>query len=392
MSAVRGIDAGVAENPNTLRYQWRGAVFQDNVRFINIEALSENAEAAGGDARKVNEVYDAVINFKSQMLEKGFSFPNRFGGAPYGDKSQTAVIAGFIIILAVLYMYAVSILNMPESGALYVYIAVVGIVSIFVNYIMYKYLSGIYAGILLISGISLLSLSIFKITASNMPRFRKIVAIVFTTLSSLALTAATAKAMTGGIEYRMGLSYFTGAPIVFFAVGLTAFINYGVVFENVNSVKYFGNFVISAFQKINLKTVLSVLGLAVISAGYFSLKKWAPALIFTVENAVNKTTLNIFGIKPSLWEVLAGYPAFCGFLYFMFKKSGPKPFISFGILSSILFASILTPFCEMTFAAAFAKFCAGLAVFLIYASILAFAATGLNLRAKKLKKRNYYRG
>ena len=311
-------------------YQWYNSIIERNTKFINIDIL-KNEDLSNEENYILTK--KAVDRLVKQLYTRKYSLNNYNNPSYYTNNSQIAVIAGFIIILAMLYIYLMSAFGIKYLDILFIFLA---FVSILINYVYYERLTNAYVTILSIVSVSLTTLLIFRTVKSNFKnKFLKIIliptGIIFTAIVSIST-------MTADINYYIGTNHFSEVNIsVLLPIVITIY-NYYLVFWSEPKA------ILKAFVNISKSQFLVFSAVALIIIVYYIIRNGKSSLILPFEYDLRIFLTDLFYIRPRFKEFLIGYEALALFIYLSVYKKKNTAF--FAILSTILFTTILNTFCH----------------------------------------------
>jgi hypothetical protein len=223
------------------------------------------------------------------------------------------------------------------------------LVSIFVNYSFYSYVSQIYAGLIMITSISLLTLVLFKLASKVSSSKNKLLALLLMPVLILSSSIIAITALLSSVAFYTSTDLFYGVKISLVIPIITSIINYNIVFWKFKTINEIGSKIIELSKRVNRATLILICAFLLIFLAYYIVRTGKSNFILPIEDIFRKTLTDIFGVRPRLKEFLIGYPAFFAFVYFSTYKKDEIFMPIFGILSTILFTSILNTFCH-TFA------------------------------------------
>jgi hypothetical protein len=349
-SVIRGVNIDkVVEYDKTKYkyryYQWFNSAVERNTTFINVNILKNE----GIDTKENFELTKKSIQvFIDKMQKNSYKFPQAIQNISYKVNLQIATIAGFIVLLILLYLYILIIFGDKFKNLEFIFIGIT-LISIFFNYSYYFYVSQIYAGLIMIASISLLTLILFKTANKAYPNKIKLLILLLSPLVMLSLAIVVITALLSSIAFYTSTDLFYGVKISLIIPILTSVINYNIVFWKIKAFSEIWSKIKWLSKKIN-KMILIITGVfALLFLVYYLIRTGKSSFILPIEDVFRKTLTDIFNVRPRLKEFLVGYPVFFAFVYFaIYKKSVfIKPIC--GIIATILFTSILNTFCH-TFA------------------------------------------
>ena len=331
-------------------YQWYNSIIERNTKFINIELLKNEDLTNQENFELTKKAVDKLVN---QLVGRKYTLDNFYRPIYYANMSQIAVIAGFIMILAMLYIYLLLAFSAKHIDILFIFTA---FISILFNYAYYNSLANIYISILMIVSVALITLITFKLAKSSLKN--RLFRIIQICVAILFCTSATISAMTANIDYHIGSRHFVDISFGITIPILITLYNYCLVFSgNIKAVlkaafnpkrnedSERASWVHAIFEN-KKQLILCVVILSSVIA-YYILRNSKSNLILPFEYNLRTYLTDIFYIKPRFKEFLLGYEAFTFFLYFsIYKKFEKKNLLVFAVLSTVLFTSILNTFCH----------------------------------------------
>ena len=311
-------------------YQWYNSIIERNTKFINIDILKNEDITNEENYRFTRAAIDRLVN---QLYKRKYTIDTHNDPAYYVDNSQIAVIAGFIIILAFLYIYLMMAFNLKYLDILFLFL---GFVSILFNYVYYEQVANIYVAILMVASSALITLQIFKTLNSSFKN--KLPKVIFTFLGITSVSAVLISTMTADINYYIGSRHFSEVNIsLLIPLAITVF-NYCLVFM--------GNMkaVVKSLMGLSKKQLILYSAAIVAVILYYIVRNGKTSIILPFEYNVRTFLTDLFYIRPRFKEFLIGYEALTLFVYFSVYKKKNIPI--FGIMSTILFTSIMNTYCH----------------------------------------------
>ena len=311
-------------------HQWYNSIIERNTKFINIDIL-KNEDITNEE----NYVFTkkAVDKLVFKLYERKYSLDNYNNPVYYVINSQIAVIAGFLIILAFIYIYLLLAFNIRHIDILFLFL---GFVSVLLNYVYYERLINIYITILVIISSSIITLYMFRTLASSFKN--KIIKVISVSFGILLVSVSAIAAMMADMNYYIGTKNFSEVNLsVLIPLAITVF-NYYTVFVKEPKAA------IKAIFGINRKYLIAFLAVLFMVIVYYIIRNGKSSLILPFEYDVRIYLTNLFYIRPRFKEFLIGYEALTLFVYLSVYKKKNNAF--FAILSTVLFTSILNTYCH----------------------------------------------
>ncbi len=322
-------------------YQWYNSAIERNTTFLNVNILKNEDRTLDENILLTNK---AVSDFTKKMDTLGYSINTDREDIPYRYNLRTASLCGGIVIVILIYLY-LTLLGITLKNPLTI-TAFSSIFTMIISYPLYDYVTKFYAIILMILVTALLSLIIFKIINSENSVKNKIISCSSSFVGFMILGALMITAMFSDLNFYLGNKWIFGVKLSLLIPFLFTAFNYNHVFLKLKSPK-------EAFEKLKeiLKDIpkyviiiCSVVLVFIVS--YYLIRTGKSDLILPFEDIVRKKLTDIFIIRPRFKEFLIGYPCFILFIYVSLFRKSEKLKIVTGILSTLLFTSILNTFCH----------------------------------------------
>jgi hypothetical protein len=305
-----------------------------------------------------NEGIDAAENFKltkasiqtflDEMKKNGYKFPETIQNVVYKVNLQIVTIAGFIVLLVLIYLYVILLFGAKFKNLELTFIGI-SLVSIFVNYSFYSYISQIYAALIMIFSVSLLTLIIFKTVASDRTNKNRLLILFLAPIIMLALSILAITGLLSSIAFYTSSDSFYGVKITLVIPILTTIFNYNIVFLKIKTFNQIAPKIKELSKMANKGALILIGAFALVFLAYYIIRTGKSNFILPIEDIFRKKLTDIFNVRPRLKEFLIGYPVFFGFVYFSIYKKNVFIMPICGIISTILFTSVLNTFCH-TFA------------------------------------------
>lgn len=321
-------------------YQWFNSALERNTVFIHTNIL-ENPQV--DQDTNFSLTAKAISDFTSSL--KGYQFPDARENIPYSYPQNTMVMAGGILALSLIYLYLLFMSRKPISYLTEGYFVAM-MVSVIASYAFASYLAAFFAWLVMVSAVSLITIVLFY-QDDTLPPKKKLLWMLLSTFTILAVAIIAIAALLGGIEFYTSTALFYGVKLsLLIPVAVTIFNAYLIYYSKDLSLKEAPKAFWNWCKKLN-RWILLPVGIAILLfLGYYLIRTGKSDLLLPMEDRFRKWLTDVFYIRPRFKEFLFGYPMFSLFVYCCVSKARLEWRLITGILSTILFTSILNTLCH----------------------------------------------
>ncbi len=322
-------------------YQWYNSLLERNTSFLNVNILKNEGKTAEENTALTLK---AIKDLKEKTENMGYSLNPDSIDIPYRYNLRTASLCGGIAIVLLLYLYltllGISIKNPLTS------VAFASVFSMVISYPLYDYITKFYAVIIMILTVSLYTLILFKTINSENSYKNKLIISLASFFALMLFGSFFITAMFSDLNFYLGNKWVFGVKISLILPFVTTAFNYNTVFLKIKSPKELLEKTKSELKAIPKYVLISGICVFSLVLLYYLIRTGKSDLILPIEDIIRKKLTDIFLIRPRFKEFLIGYPCFAIFLYTSLFRKNEKIRLASGILSTILFTSVLNTFCH----------------------------------------------
>lgn len=326
-------------------YQWYNSALERNTTFLNVNILKNPDKES---EENLSLTLDAVGKLQERLSRLGYTFPDKASVIPYRYKLIPSAMCGSVILIILLYVY-LTLLGISKSKNAEIYVLLLCAAAMILSFVFYDSLTKYYALLTMITVCSLITLILFKADKAEISRRKKILYMTLAPLALIVTGAVSETALLSDFDFFLGDKWFEGVKISLTVPLLAVVYNACVVYENAkkpSELKELLKKTKEYIKKIPKYALITgaVLILAVLA--YYLIRTGKSSLVLPIEDKFRKKLTDIFVIRPRFKEFLIGYPALSLFIYFsVFRKNRFWKTV-FGLLSAMLFTSVLNTFCH----------------------------------------------
>lgn len=325
-------------------YQWFNSALERNVTFINVNMLKnpdiipdENWELTGKAAQE----------FIKRMENLGYTFPNKANNIPYRFNLQTSAMCGAVVLICLLYLYLSLLLGKKaEDKELYFLISCTALIIL--SFVFYNVITKYYAMLIMTLAVSLITLILFKLNASDIPFKTKLSSSLICPPFIMLTGAVSISSLISDFEFFLGDKWLYEVPITLILPILLTVLNYVFVYIGTKKedLKKFSLDFKAEIKKFPLWLIITLGVLLVLVLAYYIIRAGKSELILPLEQKIRNVLTDVLIIRPRFKEFLIGYPAFSLFIYFSYFRKNKYLSKILGFVQVILFISILNTFCH----------------------------------------------
>ncbi len=322
-------------------YQWYNSAIERNTTFLNANILKNENKSLD---ENISLTLKAASDFTNKMKSLGYSINTDREDIPYRYNLRTAALCGGIVIVILIYLY-LTLLGIAIKSPLTT-TAFASIFSMVISYPLYNYVTKFYAIIIMILITALLSLIIFKTINSQNSLKNKLILCFSAFMGFMLFGSLLITAMFSSLDFYLGNKWIFGVKLSLLVPFLFTAFNYNSVFLKLKTPKEAWEKLKEILKDIPKYIIILCSVAVVLAAAYYIIRTGKSDLILPLEDIIRKRLTDIFIIRPRFKEFLIGYPCFALFIYVSLFRKNKKLQILTGILSTLLFTSILNTFCH----------------------------------------------
>lgn len=324
-------------------YQWYNSALERNTTFLNVNIL-RNPDIIIDD--NLAFTAKAVETFMEKMQKLGYTFPDKAEEVPYMYRLQTASMSGAVILLVLVYLYLLLLLQKKLEDKEVYFLLLCAVLIIF-SFVFYDSVTKYYALLIMITATSLITLALFKVQASKLPKNKKLIYSALIPLGLMITSAVSITALISDFDFFLGDKWFFGVKISLLTPVLLTVLNYySVYIKTKENLKEFFGKIKNDLKNIPVYIMVIAGVLFALVLAYYLIRTGKSDLILPIEDKIRKGLTDIMIIRPRFKEFLIGYPAFSLFIYFGFIRKNQPLCAIFGIIQIILFTSVVNTFCH----------------------------------------------